>query len=92
MEEDQNTLPSPPRYRYKLIKFMTLAVLFLALLTSVGFIGLETTSNSKFCSSCHEMKPEYYTWKASTHSEVDCVSCHIEPGPKIWQRTKPMDS
>ena len=84
MDEEKEELPtsSPPRFRYKLIKFMTLTLFFLALFFFIGFSGLEATSSSKFCSSCHEMKPEYYTWKASTHSEVDCVSCHVEPGAK----------
>jgi len=26
------------------------------------------------------MKPEFYTLKASSHSQVACVSCHVEPG------------
>ena len=79
MEEEQNQeLPTPPKFRYKLIKIATLTLLFLVLLSFAGFFGLETTSSSKVCSSCHEMKPEYYTWKASTHSEVECTSCHTD--------------
>ncbi|NHM29944.1 cytochrome c3 family protein [Neobacillus terrae] len=88
MDEEQKNLPSPPRFRYKLIKILTLTVLFLALFFVIGFTGLEATSSSKFCSSCHEMKPEFYTWKASTHSEVDCVNCHIEPGAKNLAKDK----
>ncbi|HEY2421544.1 MAG TPA: NapC/NirT family cytochrome c [Neobacillus sp.] len=82
MDEEQKQLPTPPRYRYKLIKYMTLTLMFLVLFFTIGFIGVEKASSSKFCSSCHEMKPEYYTWKASTHSQVDCVSCHKDPGIK----------
>ncbi|MDR6121603.1 nitrate/TMAO reductase-like tetraheme cytochrome c subunit [Bacillus sp. SLBN-46] len=78
-EEHKEELPAPPKFRYKLLKIATLTVLFLALFSSIGFFGLEATSSSEFCSSCHEMKPEYYTWKASTHSEVDCTSCHTDP-------------
>ncbi len=88
MEEEHKELPAPPRFRYKLIKIATLTLLFLVLFFSIGFFGLETTSSSKFCSSCHEMKPEYYTWKASTHSEVDCVSCHVQPGVKNIAKDK----
>ncbi|MBT2657282.1 NapC/NirT family cytochrome c [Bacillus sp. ISL-18] len=75
-EEHNQELPAPPKFRYKLIKIATLTLLFLVLLSFAGFFGLETTSSSKVCTSCHEMKPEYYTWKASTHSEVACTSCH----------------
>lgn len=78
MEEERNELPAPPKFRYKLFKYATLTVLFLAVFFGLGFTGLEATSSSKFCASCHEMKPEVYTWKASTHSEVDCTSCHTD--------------
>jgi nitrate/TMAO reductase-like tetraheme cytochrome c subunit len=88
MEDEQKELPAPPRYRYKLFKIMTLTLLFLALFFFIGFSGLEATSSSKFCSSCHEMKPEYYTWKVSTHSEVDCVNCHITPGAENLAKAK----
>jgi nitrate/TMAO reductase-like tetraheme cytochrome c subunit len=88
MDEEQKVRKAPPRYRYILIKTMTLTVLFLALLFVIGFSGLKATSSSKFCSSCHEMTPEYYTWKASAHAEVDCVNCHIEPGAKNLAKDK----
>jgi len=88
MDEEKKQLSAPPRSRYKLYKVMTLTVLFLALFFSLGMFGLEATSSSTFCSSCHEMKPEYYTWKASSHSEVDCVNCHTEPGIKQTAKDK----
>ncbi len=88
MNEEKKQLSAPPRSRIRLYKFMTLTLLFLALFFSVGVFGLEATSSSKFCSSCHEMKPEYYTWKASSHSEVDCVNCHTEPGIKQTAKDK----
>lgn len=87
-EEHEKELPAPPRFRYKGFKFLTLSLFFLALFFFLGFSGLEATSSSKFCSSCHDMKPEYYTWKASTHSEVECTNCHIEPGAKNLAKDK----
>ncbi|MFC4800128.1 NapC/NirT family cytochrome c [Neobacillus sp. GCM10023253] len=88
MEEERNELPAPPKFRYKLFKYATLTVLFLAVFLGLGFTGLEATSSSKFCASCHEMKPQYYTWKASSHSEVECDSCHIQPGVKNYAKAK----
>ncbi len=41
------------------------------------------SSTPGFCISfCHEMKPEYRTWKKSVHAEheVECHSCHYEQG------------
>lgn len=88
MEDEKDMRSAPPRYRYKLLKIMTLTSLFLALFSALGVFGLEASSSSKFCASCHEMKPEYYTWKASTHSEVDCVNCHIQPGAENVAKDK----
>ncbi|MEW6758747.1 MAG: hypothetical protein AB1347_11040 [Acidobacteriota bacterium] len=31
---------------------------------------------SSFCDNCHYMAPYVEQWKASTHSQVDCVECH----------------
>jgi nitrate/TMAO reductase-like tetraheme cytochrome c subunit len=88
MDEEKEQLSAPPRSRIRLYKIMTLTVLFLAIFFALGAFGLEATSSSTFCSSCHEMKPEYYTWKASSHSEVDCVSCHTESGIKQTAKDK----
>ncbi|MBO0961419.1 NapC/NirT family cytochrome c [Neobacillus sp. MM2021_6] len=88
MVEEEKTRLDPPRYRYKLIKIMTLALFFLVIFLALGFSGLKATSSSGFCSSCHEMKPEVYTWKASTHSEVDCTSCHTNPVLKELAKDK----
>ena len=34
------------------------------------------------CNKCHEMKPYFKSWKASTHGQVKitCESCHVRPG------------
>jgi nitrate/TMAO reductase-like tetraheme cytochrome c subunit len=90
MEEEHNEIQpvAPPRFRGRLIKVMTLTLFFLILLFSVGYLGLETTSSSKFCASCHEMKPEYFTWKASSHSEVDCVNCHTGSSKEDYAKAK----
>ncbi|PLR91920.1 cytochrome c3 family protein [Bacillus sp. T33-2] len=91
MEEHIDDKKTPPRFRFfhkNWSKIAALTLLFVAILFSVGYIGLEGSSSSKFCASCHEMKPEFYTWKASSHSEVDCVNCHVEPGAKNLAKGK----
>lgn len=88
MKEEQKELPAPARSRYKFIKIMTISLFFLVLFLSIGTIGVESTSSSSFCKTCHEMKPEYYTWKASTHSEVECANCHIGSGIKNLAKAK----
>ncbi|MBI0577696.1 NapC/NirT family cytochrome c [Neobacillus cucumis] len=88
MKEEHKELPAPARSRYKLFKIMTISLFFIILFFSIGAVGVETTSSSSFCKTCHEMKPEYYTWKVSTHNEVDCANCHIGSGVKNYAKAK----
>ena len=53
----------------------------LLILAVLGLAGaLRFTTIPQFCSKCHVMAPEYYTWKASSHLQITCNRCHIEPG------------
>lgn len=45
-----------------------------------GYGVLSFTNSPSFCSSCHEMQPEYTTFTASSHNQISCVQCHIKPG------------
>ncbi|HAQ06763.1 MAG TPA: cytochrome C [Bacillus bacterium] len=59
--------------------------LFVVLFLSVAMAGtvygaIAFTSTPTFCATCHEMAPEFVTFKASAHSEIKCTQCHIEPG------------
>lgn len=67
-----------PPWRKKLVICTVIAlVMFLAI--TVLLVDIEHNS-AEFCSSCHTMRPEYYTWKASSHSKVNCVDCHRGDG------------
>jgi nitrate/TMAO reductase-like tetraheme cytochrome c subunit len=46
----------------------------------IAVTAIQLTMSPQFCSMCHEMKPEYYTYKASSHQNIKCTDCHIEPG------------
>ncbi|WP_342042379.1 cytochrome c3 family protein [Bacillus sp. OTU2372] len=45
-----------------------------------GYGVLSFTNSPSFCSSCHEMQPEYTSYTASAHNQISCVQCHIKPG------------
>lgn len=64
----------------KILKFTIISsgILIVLLLSTFGVTW--ATSLPKFCATCHIMKPEYATWQASDHSQVDCVACHVDPG------------
>lgn len=62
---------------------LRLAILVVGIILIVGAAGLgvvNATSQSEFCANCHEMLPEYVTWQASSHSQIDCINCHVGPG------------
>lgn len=66
----------------KILKFTIIAA-GLSLVVLVSVIGMTyATSVPKFCALCHIMKPEYATWQASSHSQVSCTACHVDPGLK----------
>lgn len=66
--------------KIKIIKFMTVLIFSIAAAAFILKIGAHATSSPTFCATCHNMSPQVYTWKASSHSEVTCTDCHIAPG------------
>ncbi len=66
-----------PLNRWKLLAFSVVAFIGIAGFSYGAVAGTSTTS---FCSNCHEMSPEYVTHVSTTHSEIKCSYCHIEPG------------
>ena len=66
----------------------------LTLLGIMGFVLLlfagtaEYTSQHKFCSVCHYMKPFYKSWQESAHSGIECSKCHYPPGVRSFLRVK----
>lgn len=55
-----------------------LLLFVLALFPMGGFITY--SEQPAFCKSCHIMDPYYASWESSTHSEVNCLECHMKPG------------
>jgi hypothetical protein len=56
-------------------------ILLLAAIVLVVSSGAIVVSEQPgFCNSCHIMNSYYANWKTSTHSEVNCLECHLQPG------------
>ncbi|WP_261177846.1 NapC/NirT family cytochrome c [Anaerobacillus sp. CMMVII] len=66
-----------PINRWKLLLVLIIAFFGIAFST---YGALAVTSTQSFCNTCHEMAPENVTHYSTTHSELKCVKCHIEPG------------
>lgn len=88
MVEEKKEHPDRNQKQYRIIKLMTLSLLFVLIFVFAGTVTVESTSSSGFCKSCHEMKPEYNTWKVSSHSEVECSNCHIGSSIKDYAKAK----
>lgn len=54
----------------------------------VLLVTAEITSQPRFCSSHHYIRPYYESWKTSTHREVGCQECHFPPGFKGYVTRK----
>ncbi len=56
-------------------------ILLLLVLVSLFAVGaIEVTGQPGFCNSCHIMNSYYASWKQSSHSHVNCLDCHLQPG------------
>lgn len=76
----------PPKKKRKKKRLFFLGGFVFLLLLFAG--AAEYTSHSKFCSSCHYMKPFYQSWQESRHAEIECSACHYPPGISGFLRVK----
>lgn len=53
---------------------LTLTSLFFLFIIYYGTMA--QVSRPELCTICHMMKPEFYSWQASSHEKVPCLSCH----------------
>jgi nitrate/TMAO reductase-like tetraheme cytochrome c subunit len=49
-------------------------------LAAAVYIPVRLTSTTSYCTSCHEMKAAGTSLARSAHRNVDCLSCHVDPG------------
>ncbi|HOC14374.1 MAG TPA: NapC/NirT family cytochrome c, partial [Propionicimonas sp.] len=77
---DRIPIPRPDTKRGAI--FLILAVLAVgAAVTLAGVHVVEYSGSTAFCTQlCHTMEPQKKAHAASTHSEVECGSCHVAPG------------
>jgi nitrate/TMAO reductase-like tetraheme cytochrome c subunit len=76
-------VPKRSKSRFALLKklrlrWWLLIIAFMGVGSLIG--GVELSSQSTFCGTCHIMDPFYDSWQASEHRTVKCIECHIPPG------------
>ena len=73
--------------KFKPLLWITLGIVLGFPIFSMGYYTMVRTSTPAFCTSCHEIRPAYLAWKASTHVNnaqgvvADCMDCHL-PAPQ----------
>jgi len=81
--------PGNVKKKRKTPKKRLLVVLGILVFVLLLFAGTaEYTSQHKFCSVCHYMKPFYKSWEESAHSGIECSKCHYPPGVRSFLRVK----
>lgn len=66
-----------PLHMWKLI-FFSIVFLLIAFGSTYGVFKATGTNSS--CASCHIHPPEVVTHELTTHTELYCTDCHVEPG------------
>lgn len=61
------------RFSYKTVLLTITIVVFLFIIYH-GTVA--QASRPELCKICHMMNPEFYSWQASSHEKVPCLSCH----------------
>ena len=76
-------------WRRRAGRIAIVAAVVLVVLVATPFLAARFTESNRFCGSdCHEMWPYRDTWAVSAHKNVNCVRCHIAPGPLNLVETK----
>lgn len=66
------------RVRYRYLLLMVAAVSFIGF--SALYLPVAMTSTPSFCGNCHLMVEPVELWEQSTHGNINCIKCHVEPG------------
>jgi hypothetical protein len=60
--------------------FVKIGVIAVFVLPILVWVPIKMTGTTEFCNSCHIMNDYYASWQTSSHSEVNCLMCHLQPG------------
>jgi cytochrome c nitrite reductase small subunit len=62
------------------MKWSVRIALLIAIMIFFSGGAIVITGQPGFCNSCHIMNPFYESWDDSSHSHVNCLDCHLQPG------------
>ncbi|MHB1255991.1 MAG: hypothetical protein ACYCXI_07180 [Dethiobacteraceae bacterium] len=62
---EEAAIPHSPKRSAAVLKVL----LFLVVMTFLVLLGDFSSNPAGLCGACHTMRPYYYTWQASSHSQ-----------------------
>jgi hypothetical protein len=79
-----------PTHRNVFYLFSAAMLIFLTLVTVIGYHAFHFTESVAFCgTTCHKvMKPEYVAYQRSPHARVACTACHVGSGADWYAKSK----
>jgi NapC/NirT cytochrome c family, N-terminal region len=79
-----------PAVRHTLLFVAVATVINILLFSFASYKGVSYMDGANFCGqTCHTvMSPEFTAYQNSPHAHVECVDCHIGPGPGWFVRSK----
>ena len=60
--------------------FVKIGLVAVLALPALVWVPIKVTGTTEFCNSCHIMNDYYASWQTSSHAEVNCLMCHLQPG------------
>jgi nitrate/TMAO reductase-like tetraheme cytochrome c subunit len=76
-------------FRHGLDIVLIATIVNLLVVSVASYRGAAYMDSPQFCGqSCHVMHPEYAAYQVSSHSNVDCVQCHIGSGARSYFEAK----
>lgn len=59
-----------------LVAMFVVAIIAAFLFNYQSFTQKDNKKEVGFCANCHEMRPNYLTWKVTAHNQFGCLKCH----------------
>lgn len=75
-----NAISKHSANRWRSVLFILIGIIFLFAFFVGSLSAVEFTQSSRFCSTCHVMKPEVTVYRNSPHARTECGICHRGPG------------
>jgi cytochrome c-type protein NapC len=76
LSSPQQTQENSGSHRFQRKNWLVILLGLLIVIILGGGAAAKATSTTTFCSSCHEMKAEKYTYEVTSHAKLSCTTCH----------------